>query len=266
MKFGSRGALQGMQLLAPSTSIQDDSSGFCQTDESQYNFLLEEAQRLRGRVYLEDGAVNVGEVSHDGRLIHEHDEHSWQLVVMNDSGRVAGCARYVPHQNGVSFSELGVAQSALARSGSWGTRLRRAVEGERAKARSRGMAFAEVGGWALAEELRYSSAALDIFINVCALAKLCGGAMAITTATFRHRSSSILRRLGGRGLVNEDDGVELPPYYDPKYNCEMEILRFDTDSPNPKYAERIEACQDQLVRVGAICATSLTTAACAMSC
>ena len=259
MKFGSRRAFQRLLLLAPSSLTEDANFGSCQIiDKSQYNFLLSEAQRLRARVYLQDGAIDPGEILRDGRLIHTHDEDSWQLLVINWNGEVAGCARYIPHKEEVSFSELAIAKSALASSHPWGRRLRRAVEAERAKARRRGINFAEVGGWALAEELRYSMAALEIFVNICALARLFGGAVAVTTATFRHHSSSILRKLGGHGLVTKE-GIELPSYYDPKYKCEMEILRFDTDSPNPRYLDRIKYCQQKLATVPAICAT-LTTA------
>lgn len=255
MKLGSRRAFQGLQLLAPRTSDHASRFNSCQIDEPQYNSLLREAQRLRGRVYLEDGAVTPREVSRDGRLVHAHDERSWQLLVMNWEGRVAGCARYIPHKDCVSFSELGIAKSALACSRHWGARLRQAVESQRARARSCGRTFAEVGGWALEEELRHSTAALEMFMNVCALAKQFGGAVAITTATIRHHSSSILRRLGGSTLVGED-GVELPPYYDPQYRCEMEVLQFDTDFPNPRYMDRIEECRQHLPNVPAIYATA----------
>jgi hypothetical protein len=252
MKLGSR---QRLQLLAPRSSANASTFGSCQVDEPQYNSLLHEAQRLRGRVYLEDGAITAREVSQDGRLVHAHDERSWQLLVMNWEGKVAGCARYIPHKDGVSFSELGISKSALACSRHWGSKLRQAVESQRARARSCGRTFAEVGGWALEEELRHSTAALEMFMNVCALAKQFGGAFAITTATIRHHSSSILRRLGGRTLVSED-GVEMPPYYDPQYRCEMEVLQFDTDFPNPRYRDRIEECRQHLSNVPAISAES----------
>jgi hypothetical protein len=94
-------------------------------------------------------------------------------------------------------------------------------------------------------------------LHVCALARLFGGALAITTATFRHRSSSILRKLGGQALVN-DDGIEIPSYYDPQYDCEMEILQFDSDRPNPRYLGHIHNYGQSLTRIPAIGATSLT--------
>ena len=259
MRFGKSYPLRSFLLLAPPSSLHDGTFGFCQTDDFQYDSLLREAQRLRGRLYLQDGAVSTRSITNDGRLVHHQDEQSWHLLVMNDDGLIAGCARYIPYKDSVSFSELGVARSALAHSHPWGPKLRRAVEAQRAKALRRGLTFAEVGGWALTEELRYSTAALDIFLNVCALARLFGGAVAITTATFRHHSSSILRKLGGRTLVN-DDGVELPSYYDPQYDCEMEVLQFDSDCPNPRYIDRIHECQRNLAGVPTICSAALTAA------
>jgi hypothetical protein len=66
----------------------------------------------------------------------------------------------------------------------------------------------------------------------------------MTTATFRHCSSVILQRLGGSRF--EVDGITLPPYYDPRYKCMMEILRFDSREPNPKYDSLIDRLRDKL--------------------
>ena len=71
-----------------------------------------------------------------------------------------------------------------------------------------------------------------------------GGGVGITAATRRNHSSSILRRIGGRALVT--DGVELPHYYDPQYTCEMEILRFESELPNPRYEVWIEEIRAHL--------------------
>jgi hypothetical protein len=57
-----------------------------------------------------------------------------------------------------------------------------------------------------------------------------------------------------------NDGVALPSYFDPQHNCEMEILKFDSDYPNPKYTRIIEECQHNLASVPAICAASVSVA------
>jgi hypothetical protein len=147
----------------------------------------------------------------------------------------------------VPFSDLGIAGSALANSPNWGTHVRVAVEAKRAEARHRGIYYVELGGWVFDEQLRHSSQVLRLSLHVCGLMKLLGGALAVTTATIRHRSSTILRKLGGHGL--HSDGVELPSYYDPQYECEMEMLGFDSDRLNPKYNHWIQECQHRMGRI-----------------
>src|SRR5438128_685534 len=180
MRFGSQYAFEHMILLAPPSSAEAFSVGSLKVDASQHRFFLTEAQRLRGRVYLQDGAVDDKQLSRDGRLVYAHDEHSWHLLLLDRQATTSACVRYIPHQDRVSFHDLGVASSALAYSPTWGSRLRCAIQAERAKARLRGMGYAEVGGLALAEEMRYTTAALLILLNVYGLMKLLGGALAIS--------------------------------------------------------------------------------------
>src|SRR5207253_9806647 len=77
-----------------------------------------------------------------------------------------------------------------------------------------------------------------------------GGALGLTTATVRHSSSAILRRLGGSSL--EVDGSTVPSYFDPKYDCDMEILRFDSRRPNPRYVRLIDQLGERLCHVPVI--------------
>src|ERR1035438_10837049 len=60
-----------------------------------------------------------------------------------------------------------------------------------------------------------------------------GGAVGLATATVRHSSASILRKIGGQPL--EHNGEEVPSYRDSHYNCEMEMLRFHSWALNPRY-------------------------------
>ena len=77
-----------------------------------------------------------------------------------------------------------------------------------------------------------------------------GGALGITTANVAHSCSSILRRLGGSYL--EFEGTPIPSYFDPKYNTEIDLLRFDSRHPSPKYAELIETVMDKLANVSVV--------------
>jgi len=244
----------GTTLLAPPVASLTKIFQSVLVDFLQHAWFLGEVQRLRGRVYLQDGAVENHQLSADGRLEHPGDPKSWHLLITNSVGQISGCMRYSP-ADGASFHHLDIARSALACSSKWGMRLRNAIEAKKADAQRREISYAELGGWALTEEVRGSRLALRMAVTMYALAELLGGALCTTTATTRHRSSTILKKVGGYGLVS--DGLELPPYYDPQYKCEMEILRFDSHSPNPKYKLWVEECRKHLANLTVICAESV---------
>ena len=231
-----------MVLLAPVSSdptCEDSAPG-----GANYRRLLCEAQRLRAAVYIRDGAIQPYQMSADGRFIQSGDEDSWHMLVLASDGAVRGCARYRPYKPGTRFEDLGVFRSALAADKYWGPKLRSAVETMMNSARQRDLGFVECGGWALAEEIRCSTEAVRIALGMYALARRFSGVLGLTTATKRHHSSAILRRIGGHAL--RADGIELPCYYDPQYGCEMEILGFDSSAPNPKFEQQIRECEIML--------------------
>jgi hypothetical protein len=106
------------------------------------------------------------------------------------------------------------------------------------------MRFAEVGGWAVSKTARCTSEGLVLALATYSLGRIAGGAVGLTTATVRHASSKILRRLGGSSL--EAFGSTVPSYYDARYGCEMELLRFDSRRPMARYAHLIERLKDRL--------------------
>ncbi|MBS1858015.1 MAG: hypothetical protein JST11_21780 [Acidobacteria bacterium] len=249
----------GLVFLAPARGTVPPLGWRVRRDDRQYARVLHGLQRLRGQVYLEDGAIREAQLISDGRHWQPSDATSWHLVAIDERGNVFGCARYSHYESEVGFQDLGVRTSALAESERWGSLLRTAVEGEAARAAGLGLAFAEVGGWAISAEKRYTTEALRVALATYALAQMLGGCIGITTATVRHHSAQILRRIGGRPLsVNQQD---LPPYYDPQYQCQMEVLRFDSARPDTAYHRAIERLREQLLSVTVVapeCAPALS--------
>ena len=213
-------------------------------DPSRYQQLLAQAQMLRGRVYLQDGAIQPWQLCSGSRYIQKADGASWHLLTVDENEKVTACLRYLAHAPGVSFSDLAISQSSIAQSIELGPVLREAVETDIQCARRRGLAYVELGGWAISEELRCSTEAIRALLTVYAIVQSLGGARALTTATTRHHSSSILKRVGGQSLTAH--GVEFPPYYDEQYKCEMELLRFDSSAPNARYVDCIQQCRRTL--------------------
>ncbi len=219
-------------------------------NHADYTDLINRMQRLRGRIYLNDGAIRGSDLTTDGRHVSLLDECSWHLLTVSQEGLVLGCARFQPHPSSVSFESLSVRHAALARSPEWCLHLRESVEAQIKLARSQSFIWLEMGGWALSEELRGTTEALLYALFTYAWSQLMGGAIGITTATERNGSASILRRLGGDSLYWK--GTALPSYYDDRYRCVMEVLRFDSRSPSAKYRSTIEALRIQIAKVPVI--------------
>jgi hypothetical protein len=203
-------------------------------DERRHADYLAEAQQLRGRIYREDGAIDSTQLT-NGRHIVESDGASWHLLVLDHTGKVCGCVRYRHYQDPskLEFPKLMAAQSSLASCSRWGGRMRAAVEEELTLSQALDLPFVEIGGWALDAEIRGTVEALRMVLAAYAFSREFGGAVGLATATVRHSSASILRRIGGQPL--EHEGEEVPSYADRHYNCKMEILRFYSWALNPRY-------------------------------
>jgi hypothetical protein len=154
---------------------------------------------------------------------------------------------YHEHDDAVAFEQLRVRRCPLAENEAWSSRLRKAVNTELSRARREKLQFVELGGWAVSEECRGTAGPLVLALAVYGFSRRCAGTLAMTTATFRHCSATILKRLGGSRF--EVDGTTLPPYYDAKYQCMMELIRFDSRSPNPKYIRLIDQIRHKLADI-----------------
>src|SRR5205085_2211303 len=81
-------------LLAPGTTIPTALENVS-TDSDRHARLLRQVQRLRGRVYLNDGALRPEQLTRDGRHETPEDPKSWHLLAMDDDYQVSGCIWYL---------------------------------------------------------------------------------------------------------------------------------------------------------------------------
>jgi len=239
-------------LLAPVDEPLTRFLGGLTFSRNLHSHLPSEMQRLRGRIYLADGVLAIGDLDPWERHVHAADSRSWHLLTLGSMGRVIGCTRLRRHSSPVSWGQLGIGQAPIAQSDEWSLKFRASIDAELDAARWAGFSYVEVGGWAVAKEIRGTFMALKTVLATYARSQLLRGALGITTATERNQSAAILRRLGGRPLAW--DGVELPPYYDDHYGCQMEVLRFDSRESNSKYSAMLQEIREQLVEAPLICA------------
>jgi hypothetical protein len=233
-------------LVAPPQGHIPRSFRHVQAQTGEHSRFIREAQRLRGSVYLADGALQRHQLSPDGLHQTPEDECSWHLLFTNGTGNVTACIWYREHAVDASFEDLRVKNSALAHESEWRPRLWYAVEWDLARARAEDLPYGEVGGWAVSKESTCTEGLL-LALAAYGLAHTLGGAQVMTTATHRHSSAAILRRIGGSPLLAK--GEEIPPYYDAKYDCNMEILRFDSRHPNARFAPLVNMLRRKLCDV-----------------
>lgn len=243
-------AAADLLILAPRRVRVPGSLPQAAHDPEMYESLLASMQRLRGSVYLEDGAVLPSELTADGRHIQQIDRRSWHLLALSE-GEVCACLRFLDETSASTVDELWVRQAGFAKSPASAPRFRRAVQSELARARREGLRFGEVGGWAISKNSRCSLQAARILLAAYALLQMLGGCVGVATATLRHGSAGLLRRIGLTGV--EADGIELPSYYDAHYGCDMELLRFDSRRPDAKYAAKVRELMAELRSAPVLC-------------
>lgn len=214
-------------------------------DKAKHASLVEEMQRLRGRVALEEGAITDSMLDSSGRHRMPGDENSWHLLRIRRDGDVDGCARILAHPPDVIYPRLRIASSSAARCGEWARHVQHAVESELTHARENGWAIIEPGGWVVDKHLRGTPEAISIAVAAFAWAQILGDSIGFLTATEKHGSATILRRLGGRKL--EARGRTIPGYFEPAWGCNAELLRFDTNSLNPHFRSALALARCRLL-------------------
>jgi hypothetical protein len=242
-----RSVSERLILLAPQRRSVPFTFKNAEVDVHAHSDRLREIQRLRGDIYFSEGAVQREDLSSDGRHQTPEDEKSWHLLMLNKRRDVTACVWYLEHPRTISASGLRVRDCPAGMRRESSDVFWKAVNLELARARTDGLGYAEVGGWAVAQEGRCTSEGLLLALAAYSLGRTLGGSLGMTTATVRHSSSTILRRLGGSPL--EADGEKVEPYFDPRYQCWMELLRFDSRRPSAKYVDLIELLKEKLTDV-----------------
>jgi hypothetical protein len=241
---------QQLLLVAPLQVSNFDAFNNVTNDTARNRQLIREMQRLRGSIYLDEGNVKRHGLTSDGRHQTAEDDKSWHLLMTDATGRVRSCALYLEHENPSSVRDLRLKNCPLVKRAESRDKVTFAVESAMAEARGAGLRFAELGGWAISKERRGSPEGLMMALATYGLSRMLGGAIGITTANVAHSCSSILRRLGGSYL--EFEGTAIPSYFDPKYETEIDLLRFDSRCPSPKYEELIEVVMRKLGHVSVV--------------
>jgi hypothetical protein len=228
-----------------------------ETGNRSYRDLLARMQRLRGRVYLRDQAIHPDNLTADGRHKHSVDQYSWHVLSLDDQDEVVSCLRFLDESDAGGFDDLWLRHASVARCPKLGRRFREAVELALRRTRQAAIRFGEVGGWAVAEDHRWTSEPLRIILATFGLLELLGSCAGVATATFRHSSARILQKIGLNAL--SVGGEELPPYEDLQYGCTMQALHFDSRTPHSRFRSWIAELSREIAAAPVICPANMAT-------
>lgn len=240
-----------LALLAPAPDVFPSTFQCVGVNHDAHQSLMSQMQRLRGAVYLADGAIQPSDLDRSGRHVMAADYHSFHLLAIDQQRRVVGCCRFYAHDPEITFDDLAISRTPAAWDPEIGGALRAAVNNHIQSARGRGYLYVEIGGWALHSSIRHSTEAVRIARLNFSLGLAMGGALGICTATVRNHSSTILHRMGGRPLSVA--GYTVPAYYDERYGCGIEVMTFDSDLIPVRHEEAIHKLQADLRQTPVVC-------------
>ena len=206
---------------------------------SDYEDALSAIQRLRGALYVADGAIRSSTLDPKGRHQCEDDHLSYHLALWN--GEVQGCARvrlHPPHKPAQDYRVHELIDRMHPRPSA---EYRVALQEFISQSEKRGYRLGEVGGWAVSKSHQASRAAMALPLAGWSFSRICGKQIWIASATERNRSAEMLRRIGGWPL--KLGGADLPPFFDSVYNCQMQLLCFCSDVLNPKFESAVAELQ-----------------------
>lgn len=210
---------------------------------SDYEEAIASIQRLRGSVYVSDGALSPAALSPDGRHYSELDFAAYHLTLWN--GQLQGCLRVVFHPEDYSLEKFKVYEVLKRMPLEQSETYRMALKQFLCDWRKRGLPPGESGGWAISEAVRRNAAAIALPLSAWALSRIRQREVFLATATERHGSKDILHRLGGWKL--QGDGKELPEFFDSAFGCKMNFICFDSEVLNPKFEAAVADLQEFLL-------------------
>src|SRR5262249_11905898 len=116
-------------FVAPSTAAVSDTFRHIDVDANRHERLVRDVQRMRGSIYVKDGALQPHQLTADGRHETPEDETSWHMLLLNKHQRVNACALYLePDCNDVAFDQLRARNCPLTNEPAWRPPLDQALE------------------------------------------------------------------------------------------------------------------------------------------
>jgi hypothetical protein len=238
-----------LTIVAPSVAQVPDWLSNVLANERVYQEVIEEIQRFRGYVYVQDKAIPSSALDEQGRHYSEYDYRAWHIIFRERRQELCGAIRvglvdYGDYGDTEESDPLQVLQFLSHIPSDTKAPLETAVRRFLDNCRTLAPSICEPGAWAVAEDVRKSRVAPILAASIWSLGRVMGGGIGVATATTRHGSADILKKMGGFDLFL--NGMPLVPFYDSYHQCYIELIGFDSDYLNPRLEPTVAEVQDYI--------------------
>ena len=216
----------------------------CSMSVQTHHRRLEQIQRLRGRVYVEDGALHPSLLDTDGKHLTAFDHDHWHILVTDEQDEVCACFLLIRYPEDARFEDLKLYELIDRMSPALRPIYEASVRAFMSEASGQNLGFGEVAAWAVRGDVRNRPSSLMFSFAAWALYQLLGESLVVGAPTTRHNAATILRRIGGFPL--RFSGFPLQRFYDDRYGCDMEIIGFNSCEPLLKYSPIILEIRDHM--------------------
>ncbi|MEY4530425.1 MAG: hypothetical protein RLZZ156_1146 [Deinococcota bacterium] len=207
-------------------------------------------QQLRGKVFLEDGAIKESHLDEQGRHISKLDINSWHFLVMSPEEQIRGVMRTqiwyyddrLPELCELNLYGLLERMQDLELRQKFTTALNNTMHQP-----NDNTCFMEVSALAVDAASQGFTIGSMLGISGYSIGNIVDAYVAFGAGTDRHHTARFYHKLGGISFRDSSNPeVVLPPFFDTGYNCQMDIMAFFKDQPTPAIKEMITIVEEKL--------------------
>ncbi len=235
-------------LLAPANARIPSVFSRVEENKDVHEAWLTKLQQLRGKVFLEDGAIKESHLDEQGRHISKHDVLSWHYLALSPEEQLRGVMRCqvwytserLPELCDLNLYVLLERMQNLELRQKFTTALTTFIHQPNEQA-----CFVEISALAVDKASQGFTIGSMLGVSAYSLANIIDAYAGVGAGTDRHHTARFYHKLGGISFRDPSNPEEiLPPFFDTGYDCQMDIMGFI--DPAPSVNEMVRIVEEKL--------------------
>lgn len=235
-------------LLAPANARIPSVFSRVEDNVKAHEAWLTKLQQLRGKIFLEDGAIKESQLDDQKRHVSKLDIDSWHFLVLGPEENLRGLMRCqiwyyddrLPKLCELNLYGLLERMQDLELRQKFTTALNDFMHQP-----NDNTCFMEVSALAVDAASQGFTIGSMLGISGYSIANIVDAYAAVGAGTDRHHTARFYHKLGGMSFKDPNNPeVVLPPFFDTGYDCQMDIMGFK--EPAPAIKEMITIVEEKL--------------------